>query len=1028
VAPTTTTVAPTTTTVDPTTTTVAPTTTTVDPTTTTVDPTTTTVAPTTTTVAPTTTTVDPTTTTVAPTTTTVDPTTTTVAPTSTSTGAPTTTTTSGPEYDLALVKVESSSGPYLVGDVVEFDIAVRNQGNVSSGEFSVADVLASGTQLAEDNVLNWVENAGVATLQVTVPLGPGETRTFPIRVVIGSGASGPITNTAEISSDSGDDDDSSPGTWDADRYVDRTSVDDLGIDADSDDSDDSDIAVVTISTGATTTVAPTSTTTVAPSTTTSVQTSTTVTLAPSTTTTTGSSPTTVASSTTTTSAPTTTTAAPATSTTTAAPTTTTSAPGSTTTTIRPTTTTTGVTTTTSIQASTTTSVQSTTSTSAQGTTTTGAQSTTTSVQSTTSTSGQPGTTTTTAQSTTTSTGGGSTTTVGQTTTTAIQPGRIEGTVWTDRDADGIQESGEPTFSGAIVLVERIVDGQRVVVAELPVSPDGTYEVDGLPPGDYILTFLLPEDRLISPQNNGSDSKDSDGAPAGTRTHEGTTYAVAQASAVTVPAGGSAVVDQGSYELGTISGTIWNDADRDGLQDATEDGIGGITVVLWELSGSKPVEVDRAVTGADGTFDFENLPPGRYQVTTAYSSGYQTTSYNVGDDDSIDSDGVVTSNANGLTTTELDEVTLPSGGSNSNSDLGLYVPLGSVTGVVWIDLDGDNVRDVSETRVEGVLVILVDADGNEVARTTSDGSGRYIFSDVEAGDYHVEFYVEGPFDGVEPHAGSDRSIDSDGSFVGNKTVDGTTYAVYGSETFTVDGKAKNVEVADLGLAEPKDGLANLTLEKSLKSVNADNEATWEFVVANGGTGVAKGPIVLTDKLPAGLTFTEATGSAECAVKANVVTCTIASDIPVGDSVTLEVTTSFDAPVGTSFTNQATVAAGNTEATLSDNTDSANFKVPAEADPDPDPTNGATTTTTSPAGGGQATTTTAAPGGGQNQTTVTSSGNQATGTQGTQPNSLGQSPAKTGPVAFTGTNAVPLTLTAVGLVMSGLLLVAIRRRKA
>jgi hypothetical protein len=160
----------------------------------------------------------------------------------------------------------------------------------------------------------------------------------------------------------------------------------------------------------------------------------------------------------------------------------------------------------------------------------------------------------------------------------------------------------------------------------------------------------------------------------------------------------------------------------------------------------------------------------------------------------------------------------------------------------------------------------------------------------------------------------------------------------------------------------------------------------------------------------------------------VTCTISSDIAGGESVSIEVTTSFDAPVGTSFTNQATVAAGNTEATLSDNTDSANFKVPAEADPDPDPTNGATTTTTSPAGGGQATTTTAAPGGGQNQTTVTSSGNQATGTQGTQPNSLGQSPAKTGPVAFTGTNAVPLTLTAVGLVMCGLLLVGIRRRKS
>ncbi|MBP8181133.1 MAG: hypothetical protein KAZ88_09090, partial [Acidimicrobiia bacterium] len=248
VEPTTSTLEPTTTTVEPTTTTVEPTTTTVEPTTTTVEPTTTTVEPTTTSVEPTTSTVDLTTTTVESTTTTVEPTTTTVESSTTTSSVDSTSSSVVSGYDLALVKVEVSSGPYFAGDVVEFVVGVKNQGLVGSGVFEVRDLLPVGLVLAGDNSLGWVDGGdGSVRLLVSDPLGPGEVGEYLIRVVVGDGVVGSLVNGAEISADSGDDVDSVPGSFLVDPVVDVVSLEGLGVDDPRPlDSDGSDIAVVTV--------------------------------------------------------------------------------------------------------------------------------------------------------------------------------------------------------------------------------------------------------------------------------------------------------------------------------------------------------------------------------------------------------------------------------------------------------------------------------------------------------------------------------------------------------------------------------------------------------------------------------------------------------------------------------------------------------------------------------------------------------------------------------------------------------------
>ncbi|MCB9390156.1 MAG: DUF11 domain-containing protein [Acidimicrobiia bacterium] len=226
----------------PATTTTTTTTTTVAPTTTTVPGATTTVAPTTTTVPGATTTTVPgaTTTTVPGATTTVAPTTTTVAPTTSSSSVV-------PVYDLALVKLLVSEGPFMAGGEVEFSLLVRNQGDVTANLIEVTDTLPAGMSLADGNA-GWVASSDgrSAVFTSTDALAPGETLTVPLVLVLDDASLGAYANVAGISDDDGDDKDSSTGPGTDDPVVDQTDGSGLDVDQVPGDEDDSDIAVFTV--------------------------------------------------------------------------------------------------------------------------------------------------------------------------------------------------------------------------------------------------------------------------------------------------------------------------------------------------------------------------------------------------------------------------------------------------------------------------------------------------------------------------------------------------------------------------------------------------------------------------------------------------------------------------------------------------------------------------------------------------------------------------------------------------------------
>lgn len=92
-------------------------------------------------------------------------------------------------------------------------------------------------------------------------------------------------------------------------------------------------------------------------------------------------------------------------------------------------------------------------------------------------------------------------------------------------------------------------------------------------------------------------------------------------------GDSVTLGSGDYTVrvaqSAIQGTVWEDVDGDGTWDSGESGIAGVRVVL--LSGGTAVGSTR--TGADGTYGFEGLSAGDYQVqvdTSTFATPLQQT--------------------------------------------------------------------------------------------------------------------------------------------------------------------------------------------------------------------------------------------------------------------------------------------------------------------------------------------------------------------------------------------------------------------
>ncbi len=185
-------------------------------------------------------------------------------------------------------------------------------------------------------------------------------------------------------------------------------------------------------------------------------------------------------------------------------------------------------------------------------------------------------------------------------------------VWSDTDADGIQDAGEVGVNNVVV---ELYDGAGNLIASTTTGDDfstaaveqGYYQFVGLAAGDYRVKFYPPSGTFLTTQDafaNGQDAADSD-ASAVTGFSQLVTLAAGQSNQT---------IDAGLIAPSSISGFVYCDDNNDGIKQGTESGIGGVEV---RLSGTDDLgNVVNAVffTNPDGSYSFTGLRPGTYAVT------------------------------------------------------------------------------------------------------------------------------------------------------------------------------------------------------------------------------------------------------------------------------------------------------------------------------------------------------------------------------------------------------------------------------
>ena len=289
-------------------------------------------------------------------------------------------------------------------------------------------------------------------------------------------------------------------------------------------------------------------------------------------------------------------------------------------------------------------------------------------------------------------------------------------VWSDLNRNGRQDAGEPGVGGVGVTLFT-ASGKKV--AQTTTGPDGLYVFDGLFPGNYYIQFALTADQArvygFTAKGAGSDVRVDSNADVATGR---TAVFTLGAAGPTLPqmidtAGYTAQVVKAAYIDPTIDAGllpkrvsvgdwVWDDANRNGIQDAGEHGIPGVILKLTGPDGGavtdvRGLKVGPVATDSTGHYLFADLPvlrPGQHYTVTidkAASAGALTnfvpTKEHAGNDRSVDSSTRVATSgdlvADGQTDLTLDFgfYDPPSGGAgglaHTGSDIGGWMILGLV---------------------------------------------------------------------------------------------------------------------------------------------------------------------------------------------------------------------------------------------------------------------------------------------------------------------------------------------------------------
>jgi hypothetical protein len=275
---------------------------------------------------------------------------------------------------------------------------------------------------------------------------------------------------------------------------------------------------------------------------------------------------------------------------------------------------------------------------------------------------------------------------------------ISGVKFNDLNGDGIRQAGEPGLGGFTIFLDSNDNGVRDGTERAAVTDSsGRYSFLNLATGFYRVREVRQAGMLQTTPltalnlffEAGSDVTD---------------------------------VNVGNFRLVTISGVKFNDLNGDGIRQAGEPGLAGVTIFVDNnANGVLDFGEVTQVTTATGSFSFSLVGPGTFLIREVVPTGFVQTTVNPAP--------IVTSSGTNVTTVTFGNFRVGTAG---------------IRGTTFHDLNGDGTRQENEPGLADVTLFL-DANNNGQldpgeTSTVSAADGAFSFTDLVPGTYRVREVV------------------------------------------------------------------------------------------------------------------------------------------------------------------------------------------------------------------------------------------------------------------------------------------------
>lgn len=187
-----------------------------------------------------------------------------------------------------------------------------------------------------------------------------------------------------------------------------------------------------------------------------------------------------------------------------------------------------------------------------------------------------------------------------------ETGTISGTKWEDTDGDGLFDEVESPIPGVTIFLDPnenlVLDAGEIATVT---NATGAYQFDDLEPGFHVVSEVVPSGYVQ-------------------------TYPESGLHNVLVEAGSELPgYDFGNQPTlpatGNLTGSKWEDSNRDGTRDPGEPGLPGVIVYIdLNTNGSFDDGEPNETTDANGDFFFADVPAGPYTLREIVPDGYTQT--------------------------------------------------------------------------------------------------------------------------------------------------------------------------------------------------------------------------------------------------------------------------------------------------------------------------------------------------------------------------------------------------------------------